>query len=59
MGHGEKKLTAGEYEETSWSARKWLPFARQRVSVALHRAVAWEIGTAMRIPLSFPGARRC
>ena len=43
------KLTASEYEQTTWSARTWYSFAKQRVSVALHRAVAWEIGDALRI----------
>ena len=43
------KLTAREYEETTWSARSWYSFAKQHVSVALHRAVAWEIGGALRI----------
>ena len=43
------RLTAREYEETTWSARTWYSFAKQQVSVALHRAVAWEIGGALRI----------
>ena len=43
------KLTAHEFEETTWSARSWFSFAKQQVSVALHRAVAWEIGNALRI----------
>ena len=43
------KLTAAEYEDTTWSARSWYSFAKQLVSVALHRAVAWEIGGALRI----------
>ena len=41
--------TAHEFEETTWSARSWFSFAKQQVSVALHRAVAWEIGNALRI----------
>ena len=44
------KLTAHEYEETTWSARTWLSYVHQRVSVALHRAVAWEIGAALGAP---------
>ena len=44
------KLTAHEYEETTWSARTWLSFVHQQVSVALHRAVAWEIGSALGAP---------
>ena len=41
------KLTAGEYLETTWSARSWLSFAMQRISVALHRAASMEIGRAL------------
>ena len=29
------KLSAAEYDETTWSARTWLTFAMQRVSVAV------------------------
>ena len=28
------KLTAAEYDETTWSARTWLSFVYQRLSVA-------------------------
>ena len=41
------KLTAGEYHETTWSARSWMSFAAQRISVALHRAAAMEIGRSL------------
>ena len=27
------KLTSSEYDETTWSARTWLTFVRQRISV--------------------------
>ena len=40
------KLTAGEYHETTWSARSWMSFASQRISMALHRAAAMEVGRA-------------
>ena len=43
----DNKLTASEYDETTWSARSWLSFAKQRISIALHRAVATEIGQAL------------
>ena len=36
------RLTAGEYDETTWAARNWLTFARQRISVAAHRAVSFD-----------------
>ena len=38
--------------ETTWSARTWLTFAMQRVSVAVHKAVAKELSDA----LGFSGA---
>jgi hypothetical protein len=41
-----------EYDETTWSARTWLTFAMQRVSVAVHKAVAKELSDA----LGFSGA---
>ena len=41
------KLNKGEYEVTTWSARKWMSFACQQISVALHRAAAAEIAHAM------------
>ena len=36
-------MSAAEYDETTWSARTWLTFAMQRVSVAVHKAVAREV----------------
>jgi hypothetical protein len=38
------KLNAQQYDATTWSARSWLAFQTQRLSVALHMALAWEIG---------------
>ena len=46
------KLSAAEYYETTWSARTWLTFAMQRISVAVHKAVAKELSDA----LGFSGA---
>ena len=40
------------YDETTWSARTWLTFAMQRISVAVHKAVAKELSDA----LGFSGA---
>ena len=38
------KLSAQQYDEATWSTRSWLAFQSQRLSVALHMALAWEIG---------------
>jgi hypothetical protein len=40
-------LTSTQYEETTWSARSWMAFASQQISVALHLAVAHGIQSAM------------
>ena len=40
-------LTRGEYDATTWSARTWLAFSVQQLSVALHRAAALEIAQAL------------
>ena len=39
-----------EWDVNSWSATRWLPHAAQRVSVALHKAVAYEysVGSGSR-----------
>ena len=34
------KLTSSEYDETTWSARTWLSFVSQRISVAAQLAAA-------------------
>ena len=36
------RLTKTQYDETTWSARTWMAFMTQRISVALHTAVAHE-----------------
>ena len=41
------KLTAHEYEETTWSARTWMTFVMQRISVAVQKAVAKEVSDAL------------
>ena len=43
----QNRLTAGEHDDTTWSARTWLSFSTQRLSVAIHRAAALEIGRAL------------
>ena len=43
----DNKLTHSQYDdEATWSTRTWLALASQRISVALHTAVAWEITVA-------------
>ena len=37
------KLNQRQYDETTWSARSWLSFQVQQLSVALHTALAFEI----------------
>ena len=43
----QDKLNRNEYDETTWSARTWKTFTRQKLSVALHRAVATELVQAL------------
>ena len=38
--HIHDKLTSQQFEETTWAARKWTPFAVQQISVALQRELA-------------------
>ena len=37
------KLTAAQYELTTWSARSWMSYQCQKISIALQRAAAYEI----------------
>ena len=37
------KLTASEYDETTWSARTWMAFTTQRLSVAAQYSAAQEV----------------
>ena len=41
------KLSSAEYDATTWSARTWLTFSCHKLSVAVHRAAAWEIAHAL------------
>ena len=45
--HRNNQLTAAEYDETTWAARTWLSFVHQRLSVAVHKAVAREVSDAL------------
>ena len=38
----QNKLTSSEYDETTWSARTWLSFVSQRLSVATKACNAYE-----------------
>ena len=42
-----RKLTWWQYDQTSWSAREWMPFALQRLSVQLWVALADEAQRAI------------
>jgi len=44
------KLTKRQYEnEVSWSTSTWFALQAQRLSVAVHIALAWEIATEMQL----------
>ena len=45
----QNRLTTGEYDLTSWSARSWTTFTNQKLSVAVHMATAHEIAQAFGI----------
>ena len=40
-------LTKQEYDETTWAARNFRTFAKQRISCAAHKAAAQEIRDAL------------
>ena len=50
--HRDNALTAAEYDETTWAARTWLSFVQQRVSVAVHKAVAREVSDALGLSVA-------
>ena len=41
----QNRLHKREYDETTWSARTWLSFQAQKISIALQYAVALELTT--------------
>ena len=43
----QNKLRKDEYDATTWSARTWLSFKAQKVSVALHRSAVVELANAL------------
>ena len=48
----ENKLTSSEYDETTWSARTWLSFVSQRLSVATQLAAAQEVAEALGLSVA-------
>ena len=50
----QNKLSKTEYDETTWAARTWAAFARQKLSVAVHLSVATEIAHALRMGAADP-----
>ena len=48
----QNKLTSSEFDETTWAARKWLPFVLQQISVAVQLAMAQEIAEALGLPVA-------
>ena len=43
----KNKLNHAQYDLTTWSARSWLSFQTQQLSVKLHITCAWEIATEL------------
>ena len=43
----KNKLNHGQYDLTTWSARSWLSYQTQQLSVKLHTACAWEIASEL------------
>ena len=48
----KNKLTASEYDETTWSARTWTAFATQRLSVASQLSMAQEAAEALGLSVA-------
>ena len=48
----KKNLWQHHSDETTWSARTWLAFVRQRISVAIHFAAAKEIAEALKMTMA-------
>ena len=43
------QLSASQHDATTWSAKSWKSFQCQKLSVALHKAVAFEIASELGI----------
>ena len=50
----KNKLTASEYDETTWSARTWMPFVTQRLSVVSQLPMAQEAALALGLSVWRP-----
>ena len=48
------KLTASEYDETTWSARTLMAFTTQRLSVAVQYSAAQEVLSVAADPRAAP-----
>eukprot|EP00964_Phaeocystis_antarctica_P009016 scaffold4882_cov70-Phaeocystis_antarctica.AAC.6 len=48
----KNKLTASEYDETTWSARTWMAFVTQRLSVAAQLSMAQEVAEALSLSVA-------
>ena len=46
-GNSHTSLSSAQYRLTTWSARSWMNYQCQRLSIALHRACAFEISCAL------------
>jgi hypothetical protein len=46
------KLISSEYDETTWSARTWLTFVAQRISVAVQLSMAQEAVEALGLSVA-------
>ena len=51
-GRPRAVLTLREYDETAWSARTWLLFVSQRLSVATQLAAAQEVAEALGLSVA-------
>ena len=56
--HVNNKLNATQYQLTTWSARSWMSYQCQKISIALQRAAAFEIAAELgRVGAVGAGAR--
>ena len=46
------RLVSSEYDETTWSARNYMTFVAQRISVATHLSLAQEIAEALGLSVA-------
>ena len=51
-GGRNNKLTSSEYDETTWSARTWMTFVAQRISVAVQLSSAQEVAEALGLSVA-------